>query len=162
MARYRSIRFLAFVFVAFVCGLVQSQAQSEANGNIGVQKPTGELFLGCGDIRASSDQINEMICSQLQLVPKKTAGLRLTTEQLLRPTTDQLKSVSGSVATSSWSVYVARNLADEDNTKIFLKGVVGKDMAETFAPSVFRALSSTRTLYATVAVGVVAGALYFI
>jgi hypothetical protein len=101
-----------------------------------------------------------MVCSQLQLAPKKTTGLMHTTEQLLRPTTEQLKYVSGSAATSSWSVYVARNLADQSNTETFLKGVLGEDMAKSLAPSAFRALKSSGTLYGTVAVGVVAGALY--
>ena len=48
MARYRSIRFLAFVFVAFVCGLVQSQAQSEANGASGFTSRLANFFSDAG------------------------------------------------------------------------------------------------------------------
>jgi hypothetical protein len=132
MARRTLIRLLSFTCLAVIGPGHQSQAQSPSNPT---SSPKGLII--CEPV---ADKDGEAICRP---VPDKT-----------------LEEVGKATAEGAWSLHVATNLATVDHTKTWLKGIARESFAQKAAPTVFRAIKSSRARYGTIVAGFFGGAVW--
>ena len=96
--------------------------------------------------------------SKLRCKPKEKPLESLSS--LTNPSADDLKVFGESLGSSSLSLHIANNLATEESTRTFLKGLGGEAFAQRAAPKAFSIIKSAPWRGAVLAAAVVGSAIY--